>query len=610
MRRVYATFGSLAFVFVFALAIGAHAQGSPSPGADPSPTLTATATAPPPFVPPPTPPAPGANLPTVPPAAAPTQTPEAPAVAPDSAPPATPAPTETPVLNPQPGEEQTLPAGASASPAPPTPPPTPVPIIADPPAPSVEPGQIITVRLSGTYGTIVATSANPQIADVAADQDQRVIVITGRAVGTTVITVKDDRVSVTRDVAVRVAFAAGSVASETSIRVTGNPATTTFLREAAASAAQRSATLRPGAVAQIAADSLNVHGNLGVDDRTSIDVPVQLSGDGYIPVSGTTRVDVENFALPHIQPSRLLVSDYPERLTANGVLFTADLDRRDAQRFLYYHYNPASQPSRRILLRVSNSSNQPAMVQFISGSAGPELNEMEVGHLSTQRFLVRELQNEATVVTIPPNATINLVDHPLPPGTIVSALLQLREIDGDPLQLTLVAQDASAPLDQSVDTTQLLSGGVAHARGEYQVPQFYFDYSYEVGDDSLEIPIGQLPLPNLRQGEALAGDYGVQQAVTVTIVNNTAGPAPVAIYANPRGGRATGTFLIDRTLVQAHALPPFSRYKIWQETIAPRTFRRVGIVTMPEGGSSYPLRLVFGQDDGSVAPGAAGSPIY
>jgi hypothetical protein len=192
----------------------------------------------------------------------------------------------------------------------------------------------------------------------------------------------------------------------------------------------------------------------------------------------------------------------------------------------------------------------------------------------------------------------------------VSALLQLREIDGDPLHLTLVAQDASAPLDQSVDTTQLLAGGVLHARGEYQVPQFYFDYSYEVGDDNLEIPIGQLPLPNLRQGEALAGDYGVQQAITVTIVNDTNGPAPIAIYANPRGGRATGTFLIDRTLVQAHALPPFSRYKIWQETIAPRTFRRVAIVTMPEGGSSYPLRLIFGQDDGSVAPGAPGSPIY
>jgi hypothetical protein len=469
---------------------------------------------------------------------------------------------------------------------------------------------VVRVRLTGVYGTIVATSANQQLAEVVADQDERMLVITGRAVGTTVITVKDDRGVITRDIPVRVAYAAGTIGDRTRIRVTGNPATATFLREAAASAAQNSAQLRPGATAQISADSLNVRGNLSVDDRMSIDVPVTITGDGYLPVSGVTHVDIENYALPNIQPSRLLVSDYPETLGANGVLFTADLDRADAQRFLYYHYNPATQPSRRILLRVANPSAAPATVQFISGSAGPETNEMEVGHLSTQRFLVRELQNEGSVVTIPPDTTINLVDHPLPPGRIVSAILQLREIDGDPLHLTLVAQDANAPLDQSVDTTQLLSGGVKHARGEYQVPLFYFDDSYAVDGENLEIPIGQLPLPNLRQGEALAGDYGVQQAITVTIVNDGTGPAPVAIYANPRGGRATGTFLIDRTLVQTHALPVFSRFKIWQETIAPRTFRRVQIITMPEGGSSYPLRLIFAPDDGSVPPGAPGSPVY
>jgi hypothetical protein len=464
--------------------------------------------------------------------------------------------------------------------------------------------------LSGIYGTITATSAAPQIADVAPDQDQRVLFITGRAIGTTVITVKDDRGVITRDVPVRVAYAAGSAADQLGIRVTGRPATVTFLREVAAAAAQRAATLRPGASVQVYPDTLNVPGNLDIDNRTAIDVPVQITGDGYIPVNATTHVEIENFALPNIQPARLLVSDYPETLSANGVLFSADLARSTAQRFLYYHYNPSSQPSRRILLRAANPSSQPATVQFISGSAGPETNEMEVGHLSTQRFLVRELQNEGSVVTIPPRTTINLVDHPLPPGMVVSALLQLREIDGDPIHLTLVAQDASAPLDQSVDTTRLLSGGVAHARGEYQVPQFYFDYSYAVGGDNLEIPIGQLPLPNLRQGEALAGDYGVQQAVTVTIVNSGNGAAPIAIYANPRGGRATGTFLIDRTLVQTHALPAFSRYKIWQETIAARTFRRVQIITMPEGGSSYPLRLIFAPDDGSVPPNAPGSPIY
>jgi len=36
----------------------------------------------------------------------------------------------------------------------------------------------------------------------------------------------------------------------------------------------------------------------------------------------------------------------------------------------------------------------------------------------------------------------------------------------------------------------------------------------------------------------------------------------------------------------------------------------VTIATIPEAGSSLPLRLIFAPDDGSVAPSAPGSPIY
>jgi hypothetical protein len=304
------------------------------------------------------------------------------------------------------------------------------------------------------------------------------------------------------------------------------------------------------------------------------------------------------------------VSDYPERLTADGVLFTAHLDTKTPQRFLYYHYNPGTEPPRRILLKAHNGSNAPATVQMIDGSAGPGANEMEIGHLSTQRFLVREARNEGTIVTIAPGQTMNVIDHPLPPQSVVNGVLQLRLVNGAPLDLTLVAQHLDAPLDQSIAQTQLLSGGAPHARGIYPVPTFYIERTYDVAGADLEIPIGQLPLPNLRQGEALGGDYGVEQSVTVVIVNQTRGPRAVALYANPRGGRATGTFLIDGTLVQAHALPAFSKFKLWQETINAGTFRRIHIVTMPEGGSSYPLRLIFAPDDGSAPPFAPGSPIY
>jgi hypothetical protein len=47
-----------------------------------------------------------------------------------------------------------------------------------------------------------------------------------------------------------------------------------------------------------------------------------------------------------------------------------------------------------------------------------------------------------------------------------------------------------------------------------------------------------------------------------------------------------------------------------QYVIPARGFVRITIVTIPEGGSSYPLDLIFAPDDGSVSPNAPGSPIH
>lgn len=540
---------------------------------------------------------------------------------PEAVPPPGPVPSPLPVPSPEaapslgpagaePAAEGTSGPEAAGEQSPsPAPTPTQPPIFVDPPFPLVEVGHTFVARINSALGHVDATVADPSIAGAVVDQEGRALSIAGLAPGATTITLRDER-GVTRDVMVRVAYAAGSIPNETTLRVTGDPASQTFLREAIADAVARAVTLRLGARVATVFDRLDVHGDLPQDNRRDLDVPVALAGDEYVPVSTLVRVHLENFALPRARPARLLVSDYPERLTANGVLFTATIDRSAAQRFLYYHYNPTGSPSRRILVKMTNPGSTPATVHVIASLSGPGSNEMAVGHNATRNFLIRDRRNEGVVLTIPPNATVNVVNHVLPPNMVVNTLMQLREVEGDPLPLAIVAQDYDAPIDGSVDGSTLLAGGAPHARGVYPVPEFYADYTYYVDAPDLEIPIGQLPLPNLREGQALAGDYGVLTTARVVIVNTSRQPQAVALYANPRGGGATGTFLIDNTIVQAHRLSAFTKYKLWQETIQPGTYRRLRIVTIPEGGSSYPLRMIFAPDDGSVPPGAPGSPVY
>jgi len=510
--------------------------------------------------------------------------------------------------------------GAAASPissaAPPPAVPTPTslatqpPIIVDPPNTGVTPGGSQVLHVMQVLGAVTVSIANPAIVSATYDRDSQELTIVGKAIGATTVTVTDAR-GLSRDVGVRVAFPAGSIAPSATVRITGNPATQLFVRDEAVKAAVASVSLRPGANVVTAADSINVPAPLSVDNISSVDVPLIVQGEPYFTVQGSTRVRVENFAQPAIAPQSLLVSDFPERLSENGILFTADLTAKQVERFLYYHYNPAGQPDRRIVLKVQNTSPQPALVQFIAGQAGPDTNEMQVGHLSTQRFLVRRAQNEGSVISIPGTSTVTIAQQALPAKTVVSALLQLHEIEGAPLHLTLVAQNATDPIDGPIPSSALLVGDVPHARGVYPIPEFFFDYSYDAEGPDLEIPIGQIPLPNLVRGQTLAGDYGVLQSVTVRIVNNDRRNArQIAVYASPRGGRATGTFIIDRVLVQAHAMPPYGHYKLRQYSVPPGSFVRTEIVTMPEGGSSYPLRLVVAPDDGSAAPGASDSAVY
>jgi hypothetical protein len=500
---------------------------------------------------------------------------------------------------------ESLPSASAA----PTPTPTAPPITVSPAALQVPVGTTQRIIVGSALAPINATVRDPSLADVAVDQTTQTVTVTGKAPGATVVTVSDSR-GLTRDVGIAVAYYAGSIAQRITVQLTGDPASEQFVRDEVATSVRHVAQPRPGAHVVVGPDDVPFHGRLAEDNVASFDVPVLLQGTNYIEVDGSTHVDVQNVAVPRISPDSLMVSDYPERLTENGSLFSSDLHREKPSRFLYFHYNPPGQPERRVVLRAENPSDQPALVQFISGNGGPAPNEMLVGHDATRTFLTDVIQNQGRLVSIPGKTSVNVAEQDLPPGNIVANMLQLRVLSGGDVHLTLFAQDAGESPYVALASTDLLESTHKHARGVYSIPEFHYATQWNVNSEYLELPIGQIPLPNDLLGEALAGDYGVLQSFVVTVQNPTSSPQAIALYENPRGGRATGTYLIDGVLVQSHQVPAFSRYKVRQYVVPARGFVRVTIVTMPEAGSSYPLRLIFAPDDGSVAPGGPGSPIY
>jgi hypothetical protein len=522
----------------------------------------------------------------------------------------TPSPAPSPSSSAIPSVAPTAAPTAAPTLSPPAQPsPTPPPIIVAPAALTIGVGASAEITVGSAIEPITAGVGDGSVAAVNVDASTQRVVVSGKTPGATVVTITDAR-GQRRDVPVRVAFYAGSIGDYVALELTGDPANADFVREQVERAVIGAAHVRPGAQIVVTSDDVPFHGRLNQDDIASFDVPVLIQGNGDLEVDGKTRVEVHNVAVPRISPDSLMVSDYPERLTEDGTLFTATLRSEQPSRFLYFHYNPPGQPNRRIVLHAENLSPEPSIVQMITGRGGPSGNEMEVGHTATKRFLINIEQNQGRLITIPGNASLSIAAQDLPSGTIVCNLLQLRVLSGGNVHLTLLAQDASAdPQANAIDDT-LLQSTHQHARGIYPIAEFHSATQWQANDDYLELPIGQLPLPNDLKGQALAGDYGVLQSFVVNVENPMGSPEAIAIYENPRGGRATATYVIDGVLLQSHQVPAFSRYKVRQYVVPAHGFVRVTIVTMPEAGSSLPMRLIFAPDDGSVAPGAPGSPIY
>jgi len=397
---------------------------------------------------------------------------------------------------------------------------------------------------------------------------------------------------------ISVQVSAGKADASTSINITGHPASSIFVAEMASRAALRVAYPLVGADVKIGfPDDVT---DLAPDQTAIVNVPLDITGPNYFAYHTTVAVRVTNFAQPQAAPRFMLVSDFPETITEGGTLFYNDITFDKPARLLYYHYAPPGAPLRRVLVKVANSGYDSSVLELISGIAGPDADILGVGHEATRRFLEHNVSGEGEVFEVPPSATINVIDQLLPADNLVCGLMQMRVISGPGLRVAVVVQDATASPTEPISPT-LLSSAVKHSRGIYQIPEFFYEESYTVGAAPTLLSIGMLPLPNLVQGEVLGGDYGVLQSAEVNLLNPTSAPVDVGLWFEPRGGRATGTLFINGDLVQLHPVDPMKDALIRRFLVPARGFVHVTLVTMPEGGSAYPVNLLFSS---SPPPGA------
>lgn len=484
--------------------------------------------------------------------------------------------------------------------------PTPTPTLSvSPLSVNLNPAQERIVNVSGATAPLTL-SLDQRIVSVAPSADGTTIAIDAtQQTGTDTLHVTDAN-GATAAVAIRVAFNAGTIPSQATLNVTGDPAQPDWLAEViskwvarvtqtmpyanmSASVTQPAAPLAPGATAQFP-------------------VSVQITSDGrYFDQTGTTTVTVHNVAQPPFDPATLFYDDDPEHVATDGVLFRGTVTAAQPAR-LYYYHDDADDP-RIVVVALQSTGEAPTSVQLTDATAGPNMDVMQVGESLSKRFLLTKSAQESVVFDLTQNQPYLVTNLAMTSRQLIAGIADVRVLSGGPVQVTVLA------VSPGVDPQTLIAGPVLpgdghHRTGVFSLAGFGNDrLAYTVGGDDATVVLGDTePTPPSLDASGTGhdyGDYGVVHNIDVSLTNPSSAPATVFLFMQPLAGPARGTFLVDGNSVDVGCVRVPSRYQVTSFDLTPGQTSHAVVQTMTDGGSFYPVRLGLS----ATAPLATAPPI-
>lgn len=469
-------------------------------------------------------------------------------------------------------------------------------MLAAPQAVNLQPAQSQSISIANGTGALTASVDLP-IVTVTVDQAAHTVTLlatqqTGRAT----LTVSDGT-GASIQVPVRVAYPAAALPPAIALRVTGNPVDQAWLQRQLQQAVMKALQLQQGVAPQsVQIGAYSLPPSLGPGATAAIPVPVHVAGgDRFLDVDASLSVSIQNVALDPFSPPVLFYDDDPEKIAQNGVLYRAQINPGTPARLYYYHQNTLE--PRRLLVLLAAANAQPASVQLIDASAGPNIDVMSVGHAVSRDFLTAKPRNQGVVVDVAPSAPFVADDFPvMKPLDGVAGSVGIRILSGGPVSLTVLAVPTTA---SGADIAAAMSGpqlpGDGHHRtGIFDVSRFGSQQiAYSVGGPDAPVQYGAAspPAADAATSGHDYGEYGVLRTLTFDVENPGTAPATVYLYERPLGGVVRSSFLVDGTLSQVGCARVSNRYQVGTPFTVNPGRARIAVQTMTDGGSNYPLEL-------------------
>jgi hypothetical protein len=418
------------------------------------------------------------------------------------------------------------------------------------------------------------------------------IVVSAKTLGATMIPLRGVPFGGARgagraDVPVAVRRPAADLPFAVEVEVTGNPSDPALVQEAIRHAVLRETQAHPGSDITIGTVA---SAELAPGDTQDFPVPVRVRNPFRRSIEGVVRATVRNVSIPLQTPARLLVSNRPEVVVANGVLFSQTVSTNEAVRLLYHHQNGAEK-AKLVTITLANRADEPARMLIVGAVAGPSTDLMFAGQAATSRFLRRLARQQGYVIDVPSGHTHTFTVHEMPPGSLVSGLLQAQTLTG---RLDLAVHIRSPWLLAHTITSGVNQPAYPHPHGTFQVSEFSVTRSAMTRDRVPLVDLGIAVSPvDPATGVRLIGDYGIVYRVVLEVRNLSEFTERFSLRVTAAGGAARGMFLIDNEPVDVGILRPNEEREIFSLTIPGRESRTLTVVTMPVAGSFYPVRLTL-----------------
>lgn len=422
------------------------------------------------------------------------------------------------------------------------------------------------------------------------------LIISGKSLGNSTITLKCGEYTVPVQVSVKKYAAYLCPVPATSI-VTGWNAPTSLVERAARDAARRSLSVESGASIQ----SINITTpvtELAPGKSIRAQVRIQTAGENYIPAQFDVPVQVENRVISAMQPSWIMYSNDPERISKYQTLFTGKLDElQKSFRLLYHHQNMFGKEAG-FVIEILNPSPSPASVHIIDGIADPIVDTVIVGYNAGLEFMGNQRSLVGRIIEVPASSRWVIVSQTLPSINTTSGLIEFRQLTGDPLFVRITAEPESDRVMNDPPGVSLPIGGTTASSlplsdHVYPQPEKTIDTTYTVGKSWVFLRIGKNAIKHASQNKLLYGNYGVTYTINAKLDNPTNLAQKIEIAYEATAGPVSGVFYIDGKQELIRLLSPPLEKSISTFTIPAGQTKNVAIRTMPLSGSAYPSTLII-----------------